>query len=294
MKMLSPCLLGLSFAVASCSMAAAQDMSPATPSIPKVLQVTREFTKPYKGGKAHEKTESAFVQAMARAKWPTHYLGLTSLSGKQRALYFTAYDSFEAWEKDNAAVAKNSTLSAELERASVADGELLDEVDQGIYYYNDELSYRPTADLAHKRYMEVAVFHVRPGHGKDWSDVAKMAKAAHEKAGTSAHWAMFELVYGGESGTYILLSADTSLAEIDLGFKEDKKFEEALGEEGLKKFRELYAAAVDTSHQELFAFNPHMSYVGDQWIKADPDFWKPKTPAAPAAKPAAEPMKPKP
>jgi len=25
----------------------------------------------------------------------------------------------------------------------------------------------------------------------------------------------------------------------------------------------------------LFAFNPHMSYVADEWIKADPDFWKP-------------------
>jgi hypothetical protein len=50
---------------------------------------------------------------------------------------------------------------------------------------------------------------------------------------------------------------------------------------------------VDTAHQELFALNPHMSYVGEDLIDADP-FWKPKAPAAPAPKPAAEPVKPKP
>ncbi|MDR3726099.1 MAG: hypothetical protein P4K86_03555 [Terracidiphilus sp.] len=290
MKMLSPCLLGLSLAVASCSLAAAQEMSPATPSMPKVLQVTREFTKPYKNGKAHDKTEGAFLQAMSRARWPTHYLGMTSLSGKQRALYFTGYDSFDAWEKDSAAVDKNTSLSAELERASIADGELLDAVDQMVYSYNEKMSYRPSADLAHQRYMEISVYHVRPGHGEEWREVVKMAQEANEKGDTSAHWATYELIYGGESGTYAVLSADKSLAEIDKGFEDDKKFEEALGEEGMKKFRELYGAAVDTAHQELFALNPHMSYVGEDLIKAD-SFWKP---SAPAPKPAAEPVKPKP
>ena len=295
MNKISPCLLGLSLAVAMSSVAAAQEMSPATPSMPKVLQVTREFTKPYRAGKAHDKTESAFVEAMSRAKWPTHYLGMTSLSGKQRALFFTGYDSFEAWEKDNTAVGKNSVLSAELERASIADGDLLDGVDQMVYYYNDKMSYRPEPDLAHKRYMDIGVYHVRPGHGEQWREVVKMAKEGHEKGETSAHWATYELMYGGESGTYVVLSTDKSMADIDLGFGDDKKFEAALGEEGMKKFHELYAAAVDTSHQELFAFNPHMSYVGEELIKADP-FWKTKAEAAHAAKPMEpmKPMKPKP
>jgi hypothetical protein len=293
MKMLSPVLLGLSLAAASCSMAAAQEMSPGTPSMPKVLQVTREFTKPYKNGKAHDKTESAFVQAMSRSKWPTHYLGMTSLSGKQRALYFTGYDSFEAWEKDSAAVDKNTALAAELEHDSVVDGELLEGVDQMVYTYNEAMSYRPSANLAQERFMEISVYHVRPGHGHEWREVVKMAKEANEKGGTSAHWATYELIYGGESGTYAVLSADKSMADIDKGFLDDKKFEDALGEDGMKKFRELYGAAVDTAHQELFAFNPHMSYVGDDLIAADP-FWKPKVASMPAAKPASEPAKPKP
>ena len=48
---------------------------------PKVLVVTREFLKPGRGGSPHEKTESAFVQAMAAAKWPTQYIGADALSG---------------------------------------------------------------------------------------------------------------------------------------------------------------------------------------------------------------------
>ena len=49
-----------------------------------------------------------------------------------------------------------------------------------------------------------------------------------------------------------------------------------MGEEGMKKLRELTAATIESSQTNLFAFNPRMSYVGDDWIKADPDFWKPK------------------
>jgi hypothetical protein len=32
-----------------------------------------------------------------------------------------------------------------------------------------------------------------------------------------------------------------------------------------------------------------MSYVSEDWIKADPEFWKPKPAAAAAAKPAKKP-----
>ena len=91
MKMFSPVVLGLSLAVAGSMMAAAQD----TPSDFKVLQITREYTKPYKNGMAHDKTESAFQQAMIKAKFPAYYVGLTSLSGKSRSLFLTIYTSFD-------------------------------------------------------------------------------------------------------------------------------------------------------------------------------------------------------
>ncbi|MDE3149685.1 MAG: hypothetical protein KGL37_09475, partial [Acidobacteriota bacterium] len=185
MSKISLMLVGLSLVVAGSSLATAQQ----TPSMPKVLQITREFIKPGKAGAIHDRSESAFVQAMARARWPTHYIALSSLSGRSRALYITAYDSFAAWQKDNDAVDKNTVLSAELNRAGVADGGLLDSLDQMVFYYEDDLSLRPQPDLSHVRYFEITAFHLRPGHHKEWTDLVKMVIAAHRKAGTNANWA---------------------------------------------------------------------------------------------------------
>jgi hypothetical protein len=292
MKMISPVVLGLSLAVAGSMLAAAQET---TPSMPKVLQITREYLKPYKNGMAHDKTESAFVQALTKAKNPAYYIGLNSMSGKSRALYLTRYDSFADWEKENKLVDKNPALSAELERASIADGELLESVDSGVFTYDEDLSYKPRSDISFARYLEISVFHVRSGHRADWHKLAKLVKDTHDKAGTSAHWGMYEVAYGAPDGTYIALTGDKSMADIDSEYAEQKKFNDALGEDGLKELRELFAATVDSSQSELFSVNPKQSYVPEEWIKADPEFWKPRAAAAtakPAPKAAAPEKKP--
>jgi hypothetical protein len=288
MRLLIRSLMGFCLAASLITVAAAQEDSQMKMSIPKVLQITREYTKPGKAGMIHDKTESAFVQAEARAKWPTHYLGMTSLSGKQRALFITQYQSFEAWEKDNAAVAKNSALSAALDRAGAADGELLDSMDQGVFIYHEEMSLRPKADLSQMRYLEVSGYQVRPGKTSEWNEVVKMVKEAYEKAVPDAHWGMFSQAYGGTGGTYIVLTSLKSLAEVDHNFAAGKQFREVMGEEGMKKLDELFGASVESSHHELFAFNPHMSYPADEWVKGDPDFWKPKAAAPAKPKPAVE------
>jgi len=281
MKMLSPVLLGLSLALAGSMTAAAQEDA-AKP--PVVLQITREFLKPYKGGASHDKTESAFVTAMTKANFPANYIGLNSLSGKERGLYLTIYEGgFAEWEKDNKLVEKNPALAAELDHGSVADSDNLSQVDSGVFTLDEDLSYKSRKDLAHARYLEVTEFHVKAGHQGDWHKIAKMVKDAHEKGGTSAHWSMYEVAYGAPDGTYLALSADDSMADIDKGYMEDKKFRDAIGEDGMKKLRELMADTVDSSESELFSINPKQSYPKPEWIKDDPDFWKPKAAAKPAA-----------
>jgi hypothetical protein len=73
-----------------------------------------------------------------------------------------------------------------------------------------------------------------------------------------------------------------------------RKFEfgEALGEDGLKKLDHLVAESVESTQHELFQIDPRMSYVPEEWIRADPEFWKPKAQAM--AKPAADDKKSKP
>jgi hypothetical protein len=294
MRKLTIFLFPILLAATYVSVTTAQEMASGGASVPKVLQINREFLKLGKAGMAHDKTEGAFVDALARAKWPTHYIAMTSLSGKSRALYISSYESFEAWQKDSDAAQKNTALSAVLDRAAMADGELLDSSDQGVFYFREEMSLRTRADLSQMRYMEITLFHVRPGKEKQWGEVVKMAKAGYEKGVPDSHWGMFEEVYGADGGTYLLLSAHKSLAEIDKGFGEDKQFEAAMGEDGMKKLDELYAECCEASQHQLFAFSPAQSYVQDDWIKANPEFWKRKAVVASTAKALAEDKKPKP
>ena len=266
-------LVGISFALTGGALAVAQD---AAPTPPKVIQIMREWLKPGKGGAVHDKSEAAFVAAAAKGKL-SHYMALNSLTGKSRALYMFRYPSFEALENDNNAIVKNATVAAEFERATAADGELLEGTDTAVLTFNEDWSYHPRPDLSRARYYEISSFHIRPGHRKDFNDCVKMVKEANEKGGTSAHWGAYEIAYGGDDGTVIALTHRESLKEVDQALSEAKKFAEAVGgEDGLRKLDEVCGAGIESSHTELFAINPRQSYPDEAWIKADPDFWKPK------------------
>jgi hypothetical protein len=136
--------------------------------------------------------------------------------------------------------------------------------------------------------MEVTEFHIRLGHDGDWHKLTKMYRDAQEKAGTSAHWASYQAAYGANDGTYLSISAEKSMADIDTGYGDDsKKFMAALGEDGMKQLDKLYGETVESANSQLFSINPKQSYVSPDMIKADPEFWKPKPAAKPAAVPAA-------
>jgi hypothetical protein len=200
-------MLGLCVAVATSCVAAAQDAR----SIPKVLQITGEYTKPGKAHALHDKTEGAFVEAMSRANSPVHWIGMISLSGQKRALFFTWYDSFEAWEQSDAALGKKAALTAELSRDYIADGEMVYTEDQSVFVYQDEMSLRPAADLAPMRYMDIATYHVRPGHEREWIELVRMVRETYEKAVPEAQWSTYRQLYGGEGGTYLVLTARNCL-----------------------------------------------------------------------------------
>jgi hypothetical protein len=293
MNKFSPFLLGLSLAVAGNTMAAAQNDSSATVSSPKYLQVTVEYTKPGKGGLAHDKTEGAFVQAMVKAKFPIHYVAFNSMSGKARAIYLAPFDSFDSLQKANK-VFENPASAAEFEKLNVADGELLEDTKQLIFSAVPDLSYHTRADISHGRYLEARILSVRPGHGKEFSDLVKMWIAAADKAGSSDHWGAYRVEYGDQVGSYIFLTSDNSMADIDQSYAEESKFNAVLTDEDKAKMRELRAAAIASDRFELYAVNPAQSYPPDEFIKVDPSFWKPKPAAAPAAKPAADAKKAKP
>jgi hypothetical protein len=282
MNKISPILLGLSLAVAGGSLATAQDQSAPVASAPKYLQITVEYTKPGKGGMAHDKTESAFAQAMAKAKFPIHYVAFNSMSGQARAIYLSNFDSFDELQQASKLFDNPSDMT-EFERLNVADGELLEGTKQLIFKYLPELSYHPTGPNPHIRYLEARILHVRPGHGKEFEELVKMWKTVSDKAGSSNHWGAYRVEYGEQVGSYVFFTGDNSMDDIDKSFAEEPKFMEVLSEADRRQARELTAAAIDTDRVELYSVNPAQSYAPEDFIKADPDFWTPKPAEAPAA-----------
>jgi hypothetical protein len=279
-KVLTAVLLGTFLCIGAATVAVAQQNAAGMNMPPKVLVINREVLKPGKNGSPHQRTESAFVRAMAAAKDTTYYLGMDALSGASRSLFFTGYDSFAAWEKEALSEQRNATLSAALDRAEVADGDLLQSYETGMYILRDDYSLNPGTDLAHDRYFEIGVFHVKPGHDEDWSTIMKLVKDAYAKV-PGVQWAMYERAYGGPENYFIYITPMKSAAEIDSNFANGPKFVEAIGKDGMKQLSNLMAESVDQAENNLFALNPAISYTSPEMINADPTFWKP----APAAEP---------
>jgi hypothetical protein len=242
---------------------------------PNILEVIVEYVKPGQAGSPHQKTEGAFAQAMRDAKWQSRYLGMNALTGRLRAVFFVPYNSFADWQKDTDAQQKNTTLASALDSATIADGALLEGVQTSVYHFRDDMSLRPGADRAH--YFEATIFHVHPGHEKDWDTVVKMYKDAYEKNIPSAHWDMFEQMYGTDSGnTFVLITPMRSLDEVDNNMMNDKKIADAVGPDQMHKMQDLATATADIVQSNLLAIDPKMSYPPDQWTQADPTFWNQK------------------
>jgi hypothetical protein len=241
----------------------------------KVLTITREFTKPGKDGSPHEKTEGAFVHAMAQYKSTDHYYAVTSLSGPSRALFLSSYASFAALEAARMSVESNAPLSAALDSANTADGDLLSATESSVWVQREDLSLNPGFRVG-ARLEEITQFRIKPGHFKEWEDLVKLVLDGYKKGVPDAHWGAYEEAYGSPGGGFLIIVTMKSAAEIDANFAAGKKFQEAMGEDGMKKMALLEASCVESEQTNLFKINPKMSYPSEEFVQAEPAFWKAK------------------
>jgi hypothetical protein len=262
MTMARAILVAASLALGAGLVSTARAQAGTADQAPKYLQINVEYTKPATGGDAHDKSESAFAQAMAKVKFPIHYTAYTAITGKPRTIYLSGFASFEEMEKAHMTMEAGGA-GAEFDRLLAADGELLEDSKSLIFKSLPELSLHSIAPSAKNRMMEATIFQIKPGHAKDFEELAKTAIAVYDKIGSSYHW-----------GAYRLTVSD-SATDIDQHFAEGPKFDAAVSEEESKKMAALSEACIASSHREMYVANPEQSYVADDWIKADP-FWKPK------------------
>jgi hypothetical protein len=247
------------------------------------LQIFREEVKPGRQA-AHEKSESGWSAALRKANNKGYYLAMT---GGTEAWFLTPADTFAAIEAQARADEADTALSAEVDRLSAADGDLLTKTGAMTAVLNEDLSFRADWDTAKARYYAVTVERHQPGYGREFEQLRKLVNAAHEKAKVDERWSAYEVIVGAPDDTYIFFSPIVSLAEWDkYEAMHGKEYQEALGEDARTLLRDFERAAVKSSETQLFRFSPKMSYLSKEMTDRDPDFWTPKPPAAPAAKKA--------
>ena len=255
---------------------------------PKVLVIGREDVKPGKG-MAHEKSEAAWAQAFARAKWPTYYLGMSSVSGPSQVWFCVGYDSFAAMEKDTLAQRKSAILTAAQNQYGSAESEFLEGGRQLIAKFSEEISYKPNFDLAEMRYFRVRTTRVKFGHDADYLELRKMLNAAFEKAGSKQSVVTFQVTGGAPAGTYLTFYPSKSAAEWD---QPGPSLRELFGGD-YDKFMSLVDKSVAGFEDNIFEFSNRMSYMSPQMTAAD-NWWAPKAAAPAADKGTAAPAKKEP
>lgn len=254
--------------------------TPAPNAPPKILRIFREDVK--QGMRAaHAKVEAGWPRAFGKAKIPSHYIAVTSVSGGNEAWFFEGHDSWASIEKTEKEIEKNSALQAELNQLSQQDAAVVSGSRTLIATYNEALSRLGPHPIAHMRYFSITTYRVRPGHGPDFVEFRTMLKSAHEKANTGNYFVVFQVVSGTQSGVYLVFRPIKSLQELD---PDPARPTVQFSSDDQKKLNELVASALINSETALYAFDAGMSYMPAEFIALDPTFWAPKPKVA--AKPA--------
>ncbi len=264
-------------AIALPLIAAAQQMGP-----PNVLVIYREDVKPGKQ-LSHEKSEAGWAQAVSRAKWPEYYLGMTSVSGPNQAWFTYGYESMAAVEKDQQAQDKSAAMKAVEAQYLPPENEYVAEGRTIIAKLAPDLTLGSGVELGQMRYFRVRTSRIKFGHDEEYMELRKMLNAAMQRAGTNVHSVVFQVISGAPAGTYLTFYPIKSLAELD----QPVNLREILGSD-YERFMSLVDKSVAGYSDDIFQFNPKMSYPPPNMVKADPGFWTPKVAMAKAAAPTGD------
>jgi len=129
----------------------------------------------------------------------------------------------------------------------------------------------------------VGTYRVRLGHDADFLAGAKTYLGAFEKAHIDECTLGYQVVAGTPSGTYLFFTMMDSMKMLDETPARMQAIMQAMGADNFAQFMKGSGDVFVSMDDTLLEVRPGMSYPPQEFIDADPGFWKPK----PAAKPAS-------
>jgi hypothetical protein len=139
----------------------------------------------------------------------------------------------------NAASAKDKDLMTAVSGFAVKDAEDISDAVSSFWMLRPDMSYRDTVEWSQMHAYGMITVRARPGHNDDVKKIAEKIRATHMAAHTSAHWAMYQGGMGVPDGTFLVIIPHKTVADLDIGMKEDAQFGKALGDVGAKELDKL-------------------------------------------------------
>jgi hypothetical protein len=257
---------------------------------PPVIRVYVEQVKPGKSA-AHEKSESSYVKAFAKANYPAHYIALSTMTGPDEVWFVEEHASFAEVEQVEKA-SQAPPLKADLEMASATDGEYLSAARSLIGVYRKDLSYhgeQAVGGLPKARYLNVISVRIKSGTERQLAAAVKDLVDLYNNAQFQQPVVVYQIISGAQMGTYQIFEPMASLAEFDK-YPARMKAMRDVGGRKLDAVEKTFADITAFEESRLMSMSPKMSYVSKEFAAADAEFWTPKPkPAGKAApRPAAK------
>ena len=242
---------------------------------PAYLTIVREEVKLGRGAE-HTRIEAGWPAAFAKAKAPSSYLALASLTGPDEVWFTIPFASNAAVAEEFKRQDADPVLSAELARLARADAEVLTGHTVVQAVARPDLTIGAFPDVAKQRFWQITTFRVKPGHRADFEAAAKAYGVAAQRAEPKTSYRMYELIAGAPGLTFFVFSSLESYGQFDdLKAAGDKTAQGFTAEEraALQKFS---AEGLVSSETNRFRLDPAMSYVSRETRAQDPAFWMPK------------------
>lgn len=288
MRRMLGCAL-LTLACGAPDLAAAQAQSQGLPtSQPSLITIIREEVKVGRGAD-HAKIEAGWPAAFGKANSPDYYLAMTSMTGTPEAWFIIPSASHAAYDQYNRRYDNNAGMTAELDRLSRADAEVLNSIRTIQAVARPDLSMGTYPDLSKQRYWEISIVRVRPGHEAEFDAATKAFGSSAQRSAPNTQYRIYQVIAGMQTPSYIIFSSVSSYGDFDQMMADGMKTMQsatATEQAALQKFSTDATLSWETNR---FRLDPKMSYVSRDARATDAAFWGPMPattrPATPARKP---------
>jgi hypothetical protein len=241
-------------------------------SQPALVTIIREEVKVGRSAE-HARIEAGWPAAFGRANSSDYYLALTSITGTAEAWYLFPAASHKAQGEWMTRYDNNAAMTAELERLSRADAEVLNSTRTIQAVARPDLSHGAYPNLAKQRFWEISIFRVRPGHEQEFDAAAKAYGSAAERAGPHQSFRVFQVIAGMVGPTYLIFSSVESYDQFDQMLAEGMQTMQGATPAEQAALQKFSTDGMINAETNRFRIDPKQSYVSREVRATDPAFW---------------------